>query len=115
MTDVSDTPTSRLIVKGLPKHLKDERLKEHFGTKGMVTDAKIMMKGNKSRLFGFVGFKSEEEAAAARKFFNKTFLDTSKIEVDFAKPQNDPTIARPWSKYSKGSSAFAMNSKDGKA
>lgn len=26
----SDQNTSRLIVKGLPKHLTEERLKEHF-------------------------------------------------------------------------------------
>lgn len=74
-----DKPTSRLIVKGLPKHLTDGRLKAHFMSKGQVTDAKIMRKGNKSRLFGFVGFKSEKEAIDARKYFNSTYLDTSKI------------------------------------
>ena len=40
----------------------------------------------KSRLFGFVGFKTEEEASIAKKFFNNTFIDTSKIIVDYAKP-----------------------------
>jgi multiple RNA-binding domain-containing protein 1 len=45
-----------------------------------------MKKADKSRLFGFVGFKTEGEAAAARKFFNNSFIDTSKIVVDFAKP-----------------------------
>ena len=65
-----------------------------------------MRKGTKSRKFGFVGFKTEQEAAAARKYFNNTFIDTSKIMVDFAKPQDDPSIERPWSKYSKGSSAY---------
>ena len=71
-----------------------------------------MRKGTKSRLFGFVGFKSEKEAAEARKFFNNTFVDTSKIVVDFAKPQNDPSIPRPWSKYSNGSSAHNMNTRN---
>jgi multiple RNA-binding domain-containing protein 1 len=75
-----------LIIKNLPKHLTDERLKEHFSKKGIVTDAKIMKKADKSRLFGFVGYKTEVEAAAARKFFNNSFIDTSKIVVDFAKP-----------------------------
>ena len=83
---MSDVPTSRLIVKNLPKHLDEARLRDHFGKKGFVTDAKIMKKGNKSRLFGFVGFKSEQEADEAKKFFNQTYIDTSKVTVDFAKP-----------------------------
>ena len=58
---------SRLIVKNIPKHLKEEELASHFSTKGgQVTDAKIMMKNNRSRLFGFVGFKNEEMAKEAQ-------------------------------------------------
>jgi multiple RNA-binding domain-containing protein 1 len=44
-----------------------------------------MRKGTKSRLFGFVGFKSEAEAATAKKYFSNTFIDTSRITVDYAK------------------------------
>ena len=113
----SDVPTSRLIVKNLPKHLDEQRLKLHFTKNGgVVTDAKIMRKGQKSRLFGFVGFKTEEEAAKAKKFFDKTYIDTSKIAVEYALAQNDPKLARPWSKHSKGSSAFTRkNGKEEKA
>ena len=94
-------------MKNLPKHLSEQRLKEHFSSKGgLVTDAKIMKKGDKSRLFGFVGFKSEAEAEAAKKYFHNTFLDTSRMVVDFAKPQGDPELPRAWSKHSKGSSAY---------
>ena len=51
---------SRLIVKGLQKHLTEVDLAKHFATKGgIVTDAKIMMKNGRSRLFGFVGFKND--------------------------------------------------------
>ena len=78
--------TSRLIVKNIPKHITEERLREHFSTKGFVTDAKIMKKGDKSRLFCFIGYKTEGDAAAAKKFFHNTFIDTSRIVVDFAKP-----------------------------
>ena len=97
---------SRLIVKNLPKHLKEQDLANHFSTKGgTVTDAKIMFKNDRSRKFGFVGFKNEEQALAAKKYFDKTFLHTSRIEVDLAKAQGDETLARPWSKHSFGSSA----------
>lgn len=65
-----------------------------------------MKKGDKSRLFGFVGFKTEEEAAKAKKFFSGTFIDTSRIQCDFAKLQGDPDLPRAWSKHSKGSSAY---------
>ena len=96
-----------MIIKNLPKHLTEERLRTHFGTKGTVTDAKIMKNGDKkSRLFGFVGYKTEGEATIAKKFFHGSFVDTSRIEVDFAKLQGDPELPRAWSKHSKGSSAY---------
>lgn len=56
--------SSRLIVKNLPKHYNEERMKEHFSNAGefVVTDAKIMRKGAKSRQFGFLGFKNSQHA-----------------------------------------------------
>lgn len=83
-------------------------MKDHFSKMGFVTDVKIMRKGTRSRMFGFIGFKTDAEAEDAKRFFDSTYIDTSKIEVDFAKSQNDPMINRPWSKYSAGSSAYQM-------
>jgi multiple RNA-binding domain-containing protein 1 len=37
-----------------------------------------------SRHIGFVGFKTEEEAKNAVTFFNNTYLDTSKLQVELA-------------------------------
>jgi len=34
--------TSRLCVKNLPRHATEARLREHFGSKGEVTDVKIL-------------------------------------------------------------------------
>jgi multiple RNA-binding domain-containing protein 1 len=53
--------TSRIIVKNIPKHYTEERMRAHFANAGAfsVTDAKICRKGTKSRQFGFVGFKNE--------------------------------------------------------
>ena len=86
-TETTSFTNSRLIVKNLPKHLTEDRMKQHFANSGefVVTDVKIMRKGAKSRQFGFVGFKSERHAKAALKFFNSTYMDTSKIEMDYAK------------------------------
>ena len=87
----SDT-CSRIIVKNLPKHFTEDRLREHFSKMGggskddlHVTDARIMKKGGKSRQFGFVGFKSQQHAKAALAYFSGTYIDTSKIEVSYAK------------------------------
>ena len=60
-----------------------------------------------SRKFGFVGFRSEAAAAKALQYFNKTFIDTARLAVEFAAPVGSDVLARPWSKYSEGSSRFA--------
>ena len=84
---------SRLIVKGLPKYFTEDKLREHFSKQGDVTDVKLMKKRNgESRRFAFIGYKSAEAAERAVKFFNKSFVDTARIDVDFAKTFSDPTV-----------------------
>lgn len=61
----------------------------------------------RSRCFGFVGFASIEDAAGARQYFNKTYMDTSRLEVEYAYKYG-ATNQRPlnaWSKYTQGTSA----------
>lgn len=49
-----------------------------------VTDAKIVRtKDGKSRQFAFVGFGSENDAKEALTYYNSTFLDTSRIQVQY--------------------------------
>jgi multiple RNA-binding domain-containing protein 1 len=77
---------SRLIVKNLPSYVTPDRLRDHFQQKGAppatLTDAKVAQKPDgTSRRFGFVGFKSDAEAAAAKDWFDRTFLDSSRITV----------------------------------
>lgn len=104
---------SRVIVKKLPKHLTEERLRAVFGEMGTVTDVKIVRTPEgKSRLFGFVGFTEPEEAQAAVKRLHGTYIDTSKIEVQAAHGVGDESLPRPWSKYSRGSSRFAARHPD---
>lgn len=86
---------SRLIVKGLPPYLTDVRLREHFAQKGSVTDAKLMKRPDgTSRRFGFVGYRSEEEAQAAQAYFDRTYIDTARISVTFAKQVDDEELEK---------------------
>ncbi|KAI8822333.1 hypothetical protein BJ741DRAFT_557176 [Chytriomyces cf. hyalinus JEL632] len=106
--DNEAAPTSRLMVRNLPRHLTLERLRDHFAQRGAVTDVKLAKdKDGNSRRFGFIGFKTVAEATAAMNHFKNTFIDTSRIEVVFAKPVGDVSIPRPWSKHAEGSSANA--------
>lgn len=84
---------SRLIVKGLPKYLTEDRLKEHFSKEGNVSDVKLMRKRDgESRQFAFIGYKSQEDAEKAVRYFNRSFIDTARIEVQVAKTFSDPTV-----------------------
>ncbi|KAF9126695.1 hypothetical protein BGW39_006442 [Mortierella sp. 14UC] len=106
--DDSFSYKSRLIIKNLPKHLTDERFREHFSSVGEVTDAKLMKSsfGN-SRRFGFIGYKTDKDAKAALAHFNNTFIDTSKIIVEKAKEIGDDSLPRAWSQHTIGTSAHA--------
>jgi len=48
-----------------------------------------------------LGFKDLEEAQKARKYFNGTYMGTSKIEVEFAKTRDE--LLEPKEKYQKKS------------
>lgn len=98
---------SRLIIKGLPKRLEEDELRKLFAFAGDVTDAKVIRnRDGVSRQFGFVGFRREADAAKARKRLNGTYVQASRVLVEVARAAGDPSIPRPWSKHSKGSSAF---------
>ncbi|EPQ30657.1 uncharacterized protein PFL1_01558 [Pseudozyma flocculosa PF-1] len=84
---------SRIIVKGLPTYLSDVRLRDHFAQRGAVTDVKLMKRPDgTSRRFGFVGYRSEQEAQDAMDYFNRTFIDTSRITVELAKKIGDEEL-----------------------
>ncbi|KAJ1789906.1 Multiple RNA-binding domain-containing protein 1 [Coemansia sp. RSA 2167] len=98
---------SRIVVKNLPKHLDERRFRAHFSTKGEVTDVKLIFTARgKFRRFGYIGYRSEEEAQNAQTYFNNSFIDTSKIEVQIARPHGDATLPRAWSVYTEGTSLY---------
>ena len=94
--------SSRIIVKNLPKKITEEEIKKHFSQKGIVTDVKIMHKEDgRSRNFCFVGFKDDQSAKDAIKYFNQTYLKTMKISVEKAKLQGDPSLKKKGKKIDK--------------
>ncbi|KAL1478157.1 hypothetical protein MTO96_035176, partial [Rhipicephalus appendiculatus] len=87
--------------------IKEERLREFFSTKGTVTDLQLKYtKEGVFRRFAFVGFKDEAQAAAAKEYFNNSYLDTSKLQVEICAALGDEQKPRSWSKYSADSSAY---------
>ena len=97
---------SRLIVKNLPKNIKEETVRSIFEEEGELTDLKLCYTDTgKFRRFAFIGYKTEDQAKAALLHFDNSFVDTSKITLDIARNLGDETLPRPWSKYSEGSSA----------
>ncbi|KAI7807500.1 probable RNA-binding protein 19 [Triplophysa rosa] len=93
---------SRLIVKNLPNGMKEDRFHKMFADFGTLTDCVLKFtKDGKFRKFGFVGFKTEEDGQKALKHFNKSYVDTSRVTVEFCTDFGDPNKARPWSKHSR--------------
>ncbi|XP_065936670.1 probable RNA-binding protein 19 isoform X2 [Magallana gigas] len=103
---------SRLIVKNLPKKIKEEKLRSMFGSVGTLTDCSLKYtKEGVFRNFAFIGYTSETEADQAINQYNKTFINACRIYVEKAKDFSDSSKPRAWSKYSRDSSAFQKKQK----
>lgn len=78
----------RLFVGGLPFTTTDVELKELFSKIGEVESATVVMDRatNRSKGFGFVEMKSEEDAQKAIKELSETDLGGRKIVVKEAYP-----------------------------
>ncbi|NWV51221.1 RBM19 protein, partial [Daphoenositta chrysoptera] len=97
---------SRLIVKNLPNGMKEERFRKLFAAFGTLTDCCLKYtKDGRFRKFGFIGYRSEDEAQAALNHFNKSFIDTSRVAVELCKSFGDPTKPKAWSKHSQKAAA----------
>ena len=59
-----------------------------------------------SRQFGFIGFRSVQEAQAAMQYLNKTFMGAQRIYVEFAERYGGSRLPRAWSKYTEGTSRY---------
>ena len=84
-------------MKNLPVYLTQDRLRKHFegteGPGGTLTDVKLVSNADgASRRFGFIGYKTPTEAERAKKWFNKTFVDSSRITVDVVDVSRDGSL-----------------------
>ena len=92
---------SRIIIKNLPVNISEDKLKKHFSSLGNITDIKILKtKEGKSRKLAFIGYHNDTDAHKAVKYFNKSFIDSSKMLVEMALPFGDASLAKPWNKQS---------------
>ncbi|CAE6455062.1 unnamed protein product [Rhizoctonia solani] len=87
---------SRLIVKNLPAYADDAQLRKHFTQSSALkpgqpstavplnlTDVRLARRPDgKSRRFAFLGYKTNEEAIAAKKYFDRTYIGGSRISVE---------------------------------
>ncbi|KAH8362167.1 hypothetical protein KR084_007065 [Drosophila pseudotakahashii] len=95
---------SRIIVKQLPKHITEDKLRQIFGAQGTITDLQLKYTPDgKFRQFCFVGYSSEEEAQSAIQHFNNTCIQTSRVRVESCAALGSEDKPQSWSKYAKDS------------
>ncbi|KRT79377.1 RNA binding protein, partial [Oryctes borbonicus] len=91
---------SRVIVKNLPKTITEDRLRQIFSEKGLLTDVQLKYTPDgKFRQFAFIGFQNEADAQEAIKYFHNTCIQTNKIEVAPCALLGDSSKPKSWSKY----------------
>jgi multiple RNA-binding domain-containing protein 1 len=83
--------------------ITEQKIREVFGQKGVITDVQLKHKDGRFRQFGFVGFEKDESAAEAVKYFNQTFINTSRISVEICAALGDESKPKAWSKHAKDS------------
>ncbi|KAK3674195.1 Multiple RNA-binding domain-containing protein 1 [Recurvomyces mirabilis] len=79
---MEDSQSSRIFIKGLPPTFTEADFRKHFARDGEITDAKIFQ----NRRIGYIGFKTPKGAQQAVKYFNRTFIRMSRINVEIARP-----------------------------
>lgn len=85
--------SSRICIKNVGTTTSERQLKELFGSRGEVTDVRIVRtKSGKSRQLAFVGFRTDVQAQDAIRYFNNTFIETSRVTVQEAKKVGDQEL-----------------------
>ena len=90
-------------MKHLPLSFAETEIFRHFSALSgcEVTDVRLMRTPDgRSRQLAFIGYRSPAMAAQALRFFDRNFIRTSRIAVQFALEKGSAALARPWSKWS---------------
>lgn len=100
--------SSRICVKNLTKNTTEKDLKDLFGARGEITDVKIVKTATgKSRQFGFLGFRTHNQAQDCQEYFNNTFLKSARITVEMAMKIGDPSLSGKGSRQQKDKCAVS--------
>lgn len=73
--------SSRIFIRGLPPNMNADQFQRHFSKQSSITDARLIP----HRRIGYVGYKTPEDATKAMKYHNKSFINTSRIQVELAR------------------------------
>lgn len=84
---------SRIIVRNIPANATPESLRSHLSSTKLnaptITDVHVARKADGTpRKFAFVGFKTEEQAMAAKEWYHQSFWGTQRITVELAQVSN---------------------------
>ncbi|KAF3934130.1 Nucleolin [Dactylellina cionopaga] len=80
--------SSRIFIKNLPPaNFNDAALRSHFAklSGSSITDCRFFP----DRRIAFIGYKTPEQAESAVKYFDRSYIKTSKLSVEIAKSAKD--------------------------
>ncbi|CAD5219002.1 unnamed protein product [Bursaphelenchus okinawaensis] len=98
---------SRVVIKNLPSKCTEDTVRKFFKDYDPITDVSFKYtKDGVFRKFAFVGFDCDEKAQEVIKKYNQSFFGSSRIVVEECAPIDERNRIRPWSKHSKGSTAY---------
>ncbi|XP_040287193.1 polyadenylate-binding protein 1-like isoform X1 [Bufo bufo] len=86
---ITRTQGVNLYIKNLADCIDDKRLHQAFSHFGIITSAKVMMDGGRSKGFGFVCFSSPNEAAKAVTEMNGRIIASKPLYVALAQRKKD--------------------------
>ena len=87
----SHSQPKRLHVSNIPFRMREPDLRQIFGVFGEITDVEIIFNEKGSKGFGFLTFKSSEDALRAKETMHRRLIEGRVIEVNNATPRSGRT------------------------
>ena len=101
MTEDQGIEKNKLFVWNLSWNVDDEKFKEEFSEFWEIVSAEVKMNKRswRSKGYGFIAFKNDEDAQTAQEQMNWKEVDGRKVTVSFAKVQRD--YSQDWWGYAR--------------